>query len=96
MRLRRQVLTRKLRKYQAEKVQIGTNFKRNDQFFDQNSYIFVLPVFFTLNFKKIGGSKHEIFKKLDTGILISLRNFWASNSKIRKNAEPDPLTLDFL
>ena len=46
--------------------------------------------------KKIRGSNYENVKKLNTGILLDLRNFWDSNSGILKNAEPDPLTLGFL
>ena len=61
-----------------------------------NSHTFVLPVLLRQNFKKIGDSKHEIFKKLNTKTLISLRNIWASNFGILKNAEPDPLTPGFL
>ena len=45
---------------------------------------------------KIIGSKYENIKKLNTGNLIDLRNFWDSNLGILKNAEPDPLTLGFL
>ena len=52
--------------------------------------------FLVQNFKKIWGSKYENFKKLNSGILINLRNFWDSNSGIHKNVEPDPLTLVFL
>ena len=69
---------------------------QNDNSFDQKSSIIVLEVFLVWNFKKIRGSKYENVKKLNTGILIDLRNFWDSNSGILKNAEPDPLTLGFL
>ena len=64
------------------------NLIHNDQFFDQNSHIFVLLVL-------LGGLKHEIFKKVNTGILLSLRTLWASNTGFLKNAEPDPFSLGF-
>ena len=69
---------------------------QNDYPFDQKSSIIVLVVFCVYNFKKIRGSKYENVRKLNTGILNNLRNFWDSNSGILKNAEPDPVTLGFL
>ena len=48
---------------------------QNDNSFDQKSSIIVLEVFLVQNFKKIRGSKYENVKKLNTGILIDLRNF---------------------
>ena len=69
---------------------------QNDNSFDQKSSIIVLEVFLMLNFKKIRGSKYENVNKLNTGIMINLRNFLDWNYGILKNAEPDPITLGFL
>ena len=43
--------------------------------FDQKLTIIVIEVFLVQNFKKIRGSNYENVKKLNTGILINLRNF---------------------
>ena len=99
MRLKRHVLTRKLRKCQAEKGQItpvGINSIQDDQLFDQKASILVPIMFLTQNFKKIGGSNCKNFKKLNTGILITLRHFCDSNWGILKIVEPDSLTLGFV
>ena len=47
---------------------------QKDNSFDQKSSIIVQEMFLMKNFKKIRG-KYENVKKLNTGILIDLRNF---------------------
>ena len=75
------------------RYQFDQHLMQDDQLFGQKASIIVLIMFLTQNFKKIEGSNCKNFKKLNTGILIKLRNFWDSISGILKNAEPDPLPM---